>query len=149
MNEKSVYHLLREEQEIKLKGGLYHYTQVKMAYNSNKIEGSTLSEEQTRFIYETKMIDTKRYESAYVDDIIETVNHFACFNYLLDIAKEELSEDIIKEFHKLLKSSTEDSRKTWFNVGDYKQRDNIVGIVKTTKVEEVKSEMSKLLAQYK
>mgnify|MGYP000496001996 CR=1 FL=1 len=104
---------LREEMEMKLKGGLYHQTQIRIAYNSNHMEGSRLTEEQTRSIYETKTIGiTDGVEK--VDDIIETVNHFRCFDYILKIADKELSEDIIKHIHLLLKSGTTDSQKEWF-----------------------------------
>lgn len=139
---------LIEEKNMRLKGGLYHYTQVKFAYNTNRIEGSELSEDDTRYIYETNTISTKNNESANIDDIIETVNHFACFNYMLDTAKEPLSENIIKEYHRLLKQGTSDSRKCWFNVGEYKARDNIVGDMETTPVPKVKGEIKKLLSAY-
>jgi len=91
-NSKDIYAILCEEKNMNLKGGLYHYVQVKLCYNTNRIEGSKLTEEQTRFIYETNTIDTEKYKSANVDDIIETVNHFECFRYMLDTAKESLSE---------------------------------------------------------
>ena len=109
---------LREEMSMKLKGGLYHLTQIKLAFNSNRIEGSRLSEDQTRYIFETNTIGLENNESASVDDIIETVNHFACFDYMLAHAHEELSEDMIKEFHRILKTGTSDARKDWFRMGD-------------------------------
>ncbi|MDP4176378.1 MAG: Fic family protein [Bacteroidota bacterium] len=140
--------LLREEKEMKLKGGLYHQTQVKLAYNSNRIEGSKLSEDQTRYIYETNTIATEKDETASIDDIIETINHFQCFDYMLDIADQKLSEDIIKEFHKILKNSTSDSRKEWFTVGDYKKKPNMIGDQKTVAPSKVKGEMVKLLIDY-
>jgi Fic family protein len=106
-----------------LKGGCCLKTEVfkqLYCYNSNRIEGSRLTEEQTRYIYETNTINTENGEAANVDDIIEARNHFACFNYILDVAGEVLSEGISKEIHRLLKSSTSDSEKDWFKVGDYK-----------------------------
>jgi Fic family protein len=116
----SLLETLKEEMEMKPKGGLYHQTQIKLAFNSNRIEGSQLSEDQTRYIYETNTVDTSDDQSVNVDDIIETVNHFACFDYMLTCAAEALSEDMIKEFHRILKISTSDGKKDWFNIGDYK-----------------------------
>ena len=139
---------LVEEKEMQLKGGLYHHTQVKLAFNSNRIEGSRLSEDQTRYIYETNTVNMEEEEAADVDDIIETVNHFSCFDYMLLHADEDLSEDLIKEFHRLLKRSTSDERKEWFQVGDYKTRPNVVGDNKTTAPSKVGSEVQKLLAEY-
>ena len=140
--------LLREEKGMKLKGGLYHQTQVKLAYNSNRIEGSKLSEDQTRYIYETNTIAMEKEETASIDDIIETINHFQCFDYMLDIADQKLSEDTIKDFHKILKNNTSDSRKEWFNVGDYKKKANMIGDQKTVAPSKVKGEMAKLLINY-
>jgi Fic family protein/DNA-binding Xre family transcriptional regulator len=140
--------LLREEKGMKLKGGLYHQTQVKLAYNSNRIEGSKLSEDQTRYIYETNTIAIEKEETASIDDIIETINHFQCFDYMLDIADQILSEDILKGFHKILKNNTSDSRKEWFNVGDYKKKPNMIGDQKTVLPSKVKGEMAKLLINY-
>ncbi|GHV95844.1 hypothetical protein AGMMS50293_21640 [Spirochaetia bacterium] len=140
--------LLQEEKSMHLKGGLYHQTQIKLAYNSNRIEGSKLSEEQTRYIFETNTISVDPNETANVDDIVETVNHFSCFDYMLDVAEEELSGDIIKEFHRLLKTNTSDSRKDWFRVGDYKSRPNVVGDLKTTAPAKVSKAMADLLAAY-
>lgn len=141
-------HLLREEKDMKLKGGLYHQTQVKLAYNSNRIEGSKLSEDQTRYIYETNTIATEKEETASIDDIMETINHFQCFDYMLEIADQELAEDIIKEFHKILKNNTSDSRKDWFNVGDYKKKPNMIGDKQTIAPSKIKGEMAKLLINY-
>ncbi len=112
---------LKEEKQMRLKGGLYHYTQVKFAYNNNRIEGSKLTEEETRYIYETFTISTGDKKTAKVDDIVETINHFGCFNYLLETAEKPLSEEIIKNFHKILKTGTFDSLKDWYKVGDYKK----------------------------
>ena len=139
---------LLEEKEMKLKGGLYHQTQIKLAYNSNRIEGSRLSEDQTRYIYETNTVNIEQDEAASVDDIIETVNHFSCFDYMLANADEELTEEMIKEFHRLLKRNTSDERKEWFCVGDYKARPNVVGDMKTTAPSKVSMEIQKLLADY-
>lgn len=138
---------LREEKRIRLKGGLYHQTQVKLAYNSNHMEGSRLTEDQTRYIYETNTIGLGQ-EPANVDDIIETVNHFQCFDYILDCAGDVLTEKIIKKIHSILKSSTSDSRLEWFCVGDYKQRPNMVGDLQTTSPGKVEGEMQKLLLAY-
>lgn len=139
---------LLEEKEMKLKGGLYHQTQIKLAYNSNRIEGSRLSEDQTRYIYETNTVNIESDETANVDDIIETVNHFSCFDYMLTHADETLTEEMIKEFHRLLKRNTSDERKEWFRVGDYKTRPNAVGDMETTKPSKVKDEIIKLLVDY-
>lgn len=147
IDKTSLLYRLREEKKIKLKGGIYHQTQVKLAYNSNHMEGSRLTEEQTRYIYETNTIGFEK-ESVNVDDIIETVNHFQCFDYILDCAEDILTENIIKKLHLILKSNTSDSRLEWFNVGDYKQRPNMVGDSKTTPPGKVKKEMQRLLFEY-
>ena len=139
---------LREEKAMKLKGGLYHQTQIKLAYNSNRIEGSRLSEDQTRYIYETNAIITDENETASIDDIMETINHFACFDYMLDIAHQTLSEEIIKKFHHLLKNNTSDGKKEWFNVGEYKKMPNMIGDIETIAPSDVKFEMTKLLEEY-
>ncbi len=139
---------LQEEKEMQLKGGLYHQTQVKLAFNSNRIEGSRLSEDQTRYIYETNTINMESDEAANVDDIIETVNHFSCFDYMLTCADGELTEKMIKEFHRLLKRDTSDERMEWFRVGDYKTRPNVVGGMRTTLPAKVGREVQQLLADY-
>ena len=146
--ETNLLRLLQEEKSMRLKGGLYHHTQIKLCYNSNRIEGSKLSEDQTRYIFETNTLSIDPNETANVDDIIETVNHFICFDYMLDIADMLLSEDIIKEFHRLLKTNTSDSRKEWFKIGDYKSRPNIVGDNETTAPNKVKSAITNLLSSY-
>ena len=138
---------LREEKRIHLKGGIYHQTQVKLAYNSNHMEGSRLTEEQTRYIYETNTIGIDQ-EPANVDDIIETVNHFQCFDYILDHAEDALTEKLICGIHAILKSNTSDSRLEWFRVGEYKKRPNMVGDSKTTPPGRVQKEMKKLLSDY-
>lgn len=140
---------LREEKSSNLKGGKYHKTQIKLTYNTNRIEGSKLSEEQTRYIYETNTLFTPEGENtANIDDIIETVNHFHCFDYMLKIAKEPLSEENIKEFHKRLKSNTSDSKKEWFKVGEYKLKPNTVGEIETSKPNEVEKDINTLLKNY-
>ena len=140
---------LREEKNMNLPGGIYHTTQVKLAYNSNHIEGSRLSEEQTRYIFETNTIGVEADKaSVNVDDIIETNNHFDAFRYLLDVAEEDLSEKLVKEFHRILKSGTSDSRKDWFRVGDYKLKPNMIGDRETSQPEQVETDMKKLLWDY-
>ncbi len=148
IDKNNLLHTLRQEKKIKLKGGIYHQTQVKLAYNSNHIEGSRLTDEQTRYIYETNTIGIEN-EPARIDDIIETVNHFQCFDYMLDCADDILTESIIKQFHSILKTNTSDSRLEWFNVGEYKQRPNMVGDSKTTPPDKVKKEMQRLLSWIK
>ena len=141
--------VFRNEKLSGLKGGIYHQTQIKLAYNTNRIEGSKLSEDQTRFIYETNTFFLEKEETtANVDDIIETVNHFSCFDYMLSIADEILSEEHIKRFHYLLKQNTSDAKKSWFKVGDYKLKANMVGGVETTLPNQVPSEMKNLIASY-
>lgn len=127
-------------------GGLYHELQVRMTYNSNHIEGSKLSENQTRLIFETNTVDVG--EGIPVDDIIETVNHFRAIDFCIDMAEEPLTEDIIKELHRILKQSTKDSSLAWFAVGDYKKRANVVGGPETTKPKEVAPRMKILLSEY-
>lgn len=142
--------VLQEEKSSGLKGGLYHQTQIKLAYNTNRIEGSKLSEEQTRYIYETNTIFFENGETtANVDDIVETVNHFSCFEYMLDIAGEPLSEEHIKKFHYLLKSNTSDSKKSWFHIGDYKLKPNIVGGKETSAPSDVPLDMKNLIEAYR
>ena len=145
----NVLDILREQKEMKLKGNLYHRTQVSFAYNTNHIEGSTLTEDQTRYIFETNTILFESDTIAKVDDILETANHFKLVDYMLDVADKKLTEKIIKEFHKILKDGTSDSRVEWFNVGEYKQRANTIGSgIKTTSPNNVEKEMSKLIDWY-
>ena len=139
--------VLREQKEMKLKGGIYHRTQIDLTYNSNHIEGSRLSHEQTRFIFETNTVGFEG-DSIRVDDIIETTNHFRCIDYIIDRAETRLTESLIKELHLMLKSGTSDSRKEWFAVGDYKRFPNEVGGCETTAPENVKREISALLKEY-
>ncbi len=140
--------LLREEKAAKRKGGLYHKTQVSLAYNSNRIEGSKLTEEQTRYIFETRTIGFKDQEAVPVDDIIETSNHFVAFDYLLDTIEELFSNTIIKKFHSILKASTSDASKEWFKVGEWKRLPNEVGGQETTLPQNVEAEMNKLNEWY-
>lgn len=145
--EKTLADILKEQKNMKLKGNIYHYTQIKFAYNTNRIEGSRLSEDETRFIFETNTLISKD-ETQNVDDIIETANHFYLFDYMLDKVETILSQDLIKEYHKILKSGTEDSRKGWFKVGEYKSLPNEVGGKETTKPKDVEKEIKKLLLWY-
>ncbi len=138
---------LREQKEMGLKGGIYHRTQVDMTYNSNHMEGSRLTHEQTRHIFETNTIGVTE-GGANVDDIVETVNHFRCIDMVIDRAGEKLTESFIKELHALLKSGTSDSRRDWFAVGDYKKLPNEVGGLDTTEPERVAAEMKMLLQRY-
>lgn len=138
---------LREEKSSRLKGGIYHRTQIDLTYNSNHIEGSRLSHEQTRYIYETNTIGISD-DSVNVDDIVETVNHFRCIDYIIDHAQDKLTEGMIKEIHRILKTGTSDSRKSWFNVGDYKKLPNEVGENQTCPPEKVHSMLSVLLKSY-
>ena len=127
--------------------GIYHNLQINFTYNSNHIEGSQLSFDQTRYIFETNTIGVKD-QSADVDDIIEAKNHFRCIDFVIDNAERKLTEKIVKELHRLLKVGTSDSDKAWFAVGDYKQLANIVGEVATTSPENVHAEVQKLLDNY-
>ncbi|MCB9033321.1 MAG: Fic family protein [Chitinophagales bacterium] len=146
---KNLLNILQEEKNSRLKGGIYHQTQIKLSYNTNRIEGSQLTEEQTRYIYETNTLFTEDgINHTNIDDILETVNHFACFDYMLDIASEPLSEAHIKQFHLLLKNNTSDAKKTWFNIGDYKTKPNIVGGIETSKPKNVANDMKQLLETY-
>lgn len=138
---------LLEEKEGKVSGGIYHRTQIDLTYNSNHIEGSKLTHEQTRYIFETNTIGITD-ASVNVDDIVETTNHFRCIDLIIDRAEDKLSEAFIKEIHRILKTGTSDSRKSWFNVGDYKKLPNEVGGNATCPPEEVHARMKTLLASY-
>ena len=144
--DNKILQALRDEKSAMLSGGIYHETQVRLTYNSNRIEGSKLSEDQTRLIFETNTIGAE--EGVPVDDIIETANHFRAIDYIIDCAEEPLTEDIIKALHKILKTGTRDSHISWFNVGEYKSRPNVVGGKETTKPAKVSAEMKKLLDTY-
>jgi Fic family protein len=147
-NTNSILLHLKEEKQARRKGGLYHKTQVNLAYNSNRMEGSKLTEEQTRYIFETRTIGFKDQEAVPVDDIIETSNHFIAFDYLIDTAGNPLSNSIIKEFHRILKTGTSDATKDWFSVGDWKKLPNEVGGKETTLPQDVDSEMNRLNNRY-
>ena len=144
----NVLEVLREQKEMGLKGNLYHNTQIMFSYNTNHIEGSRLTEEQTRYILETNTILFEGGTVASVDDILETANHFKLVDYMLDIADQNLTEDIIKKFHKILKEGTMDSRKEWFNVGDYKKLANEAGNIKTSSPKQTPKDMQKLMEWY-
>lgn len=138
---------LREEKAAMVKGGIYHKVQVELTYNSNRIEGSRLSLDQTRLIFETATIDV-RGESVRIDDIVETQNHFRAVDYVINHACDPLSEGMIKKLHGILKAGTTDSDKDWFAVGEYKRLPNEVGGRKTTLPEDVGKEMKALLKAY-
>ena len=139
--------VLRMERETSYSGGIYHKIQIDLTYNSNHIEGSKLTHEQTRYIFETRTIGVTD-SPVNVDDIIETVNHFSCIDAVIDSTGQKLSESLIKRLHGILKSGTEDSRKAWFMVGEYKKLPNEVASRETARPEDVKSEMRALLASY-
>ena len=140
--------VLREQKDMKIKGNLYHNTQITMTYNTNHIEGSKLSEEQTRYIYETNTLLADKNSITNIDDIIETTNHFKLFDYMLDVADKKLTEKMIKEFHKILKEGTSDSKKDWLAVGEYKKLANEVGGLKTSSPKNVEKDIQKLLDWY-
>ena len=139
--------MLREQKASRLKGGIYHRTQIDLTYNSNHIEGSRLTHDQTRYIFETNTIGISD-GIVNVDDIVETVNHFRCLDYIIDHAEEPLSESLIKQLHLLLKTGTSDSQKEWFAVGDYKRLPNEVGGIETCPPQEVHREMKNLISNY-
>ena len=146
VSDNALLQTLRDEKSIRMPGGLYHELQVRMTYNSNHIEGSKLSEDQTRLIFETNTVDVG--EGIPVDDIIETVNHFRAIDYVIDHAEDALTEDVIKHLHRILKQSTRDSALAWFAVGDYKKRANTVGGRETAKPKDVSARMQALLSDY-
>ena len=146
ISDNKILQVLREEKDMKLSGGLYHELQVRMTYNSNHIEGSKLSEDQTRLIFETNTLDVG--DGISVDDVLETVHHFRAIDYVIDIAEEELTEEIIKHLHYILKHDTKDSTLEWFAVGDYKKRANVVGGRETSKPSEVHKHMQNLINEY-
>jgi Fic family protein len=146
MNNLSLH--LVEEMQAKRKGGLYHKTQVQLAYNSNRIEGSRLTEEQTRCIFETRTIGFRDEEAVPVDDIIETSNHFAAFDFLLNSLEQDLSNSLMKTLHRMLKTGTSDAQKAWFAVGDWKKRPNEVGNTQTALPQNVDTEMNRLNSRY-
>ena len=141
---------LREQQQMRIKGGIYHRTQIDMTYNSNHIEGSRLTHQQTRYIFETNTIGFEEENGLclYIDDIIETTNHFRCIDLIIARAEETLTESFIKELHSILKNGTSDSTKEWFAVGEYKRLPNEVGGNETVLPENVHNEMKTLLKEY-
>jgi len=143
----SLLQILREQKSLKMSGGIYHKVQIELTYNSNHIEGSRLTHDQTRYIFETNTIGFER-EAVNVDDVIETSNHFRCIDIVIDQAMSTLTEKFIKELHAVLKTGTSDSRKEWFAVGEYKKFPNEVGGKDTTLPENVANEMHKLLSDY-
>ena len=138
---------LREQKEMRMKGGIYHRIQIDLTYNSNHIEGSRLTKEQTRYIFETNTLGITS-ENTRIDDIMETVNHFRCIDYVIDHATDKITETHIKQLHLILKTNTSDSHKPWFAVGDYKRLANAVGEEETAQPEEVHKKMKALLATY-
>ena len=138
---------LQEQMESKMRGGIYHRTQIDLTYNSNHIEGSRLSKEQTRYIYETNTIGVTD-EAVSVDDIIETTNHFRCIDFIIEHAEEPLTEEMIKRLHALLKAGTSDADRPWFAVGEYKRLPNEVGGKETAAPEDVPAAMRALLQEY-
>lgn len=143
----SLLDILREQKNTKMSGGVYHKVQIDLTYNSNHMEGSRLTHDQTRYIFETNTIGIED-EAVNVDDVIETANHFRCIDMVIDQAGKDLSEKFIKELHYILKTGTSDSRKDWFAVGDYKKLPNEVGGNDTALPEEVADKMRQLLTQY-
>lgn len=139
--------ILQEEKAGKYSGGIYHKTQIDLTYNSNHIEGSRLTHDQTRYIFETNTIGVEK-EALNVDDVIETVNHFRCIDMIIDHARATLTEKFIKELHLILKTGTSDSRKDWFAIGAYKKLPNEVGGIDTALPEEVSDKMKALLVEY-
>lgn len=146
VSDNPILQQLRDEKDAKISGGLYHELQVRMTYNSNHMEGSRLSEEQTRMIFETNTIDAG--DGVPIDDILETVHHFRAIDYVIDTAEEKLTEEIIKHLHYILKHDTKDAGLPWFAVGDYKRRGNVVGGQKTARPSEVPARIAALLREY-
>ena len=146
ISDNPILQILQEEKSARLSGGLYHELQVRMTYNSNHIEGSRLTEDQTRLIFETNTLSVG--DGVPVDDILETVHHFRAIDYVIDHAEQVLTEDTIKHLHYILKHDTRDSTLAWFAVGDYKKRANTVGGQETAKPKDVAAKMKKLLADY-
>ncbi|MCR4561686.1 MAG: Fic family protein [Bacilli bacterium] len=139
---------LREEKNHKIKGGIYHTIQVDLTYNSNHIEGSELSHDQTRYIFETRTIAFEGDKPINVDDVVETINHFSMIDRAIDFANYKLSEAFIKDLHRILKTATSDERLSWFAIGDYKKRANTVGGIETTPPRLVGQEMKRLIDEY-
>ena len=148
-NKNYLLERLREEKKYGIKGGIYHKLQIDLTYNSNYMEGSKLTHDQTRYIYETRTIGVEKVtETVKVDDIIETINHFSMIDRVIDFANYGLTEAFIKELHKILKIGTSDSMLPWFAVGNYKKRPNAVGDIETIAPKLVPQEMAKLVNEY-
>ena len=145
--EETLLAFLKREKDSGLKGGIYHKIQIDLTYNSNHIEGSKLTHDQTRYIFETKTFGATD-KAVKVDDIVETVNHFRCIDLVIEGANTKLTESFIKQLHFILKSGTTDSQKSWFKVGDYKMLENEVGGSETTKPAEVAGAIKALLKEY-
>ncbi len=145
--EETLLEILQDEKDNKYSGGIYHKTQIDLTYNSNHIEGSRLSHDQTRYIFETNTINMEG-EIVNVDDVVETTNHFRCIDMIIDNARAPLSEKLIKELHLVLKNGTSDSRKEWFAIGEYKRKPNVVGGGETALPEEVAEKIKSLLKEY-
>lgn len=145
--EETLLEILQDEKDNKYSGGIYHKTQIDLTYNSNHIEGSRLSHDQTRYIFETNTINMEG-EIVNVDDVVETTNHFRCIDMIIDNARAPLSEKLIKELHLVLKNGTSDSRKEWFAIGKYKRKPNVVGGGETALPEEVAEKIKSLLKEY-
>lgn len=146
ISDNAILQILRDEKDAGISGGLYHELQVRMTYNSNHIEGSRLTEAQTRMIFETETIPAG--DGVPVDDILETVHHFRAIDYVIDTAEAPLTEKLVKRLHYILKHDTKDAQLPWFAVGDYKKRANLVGGRETTKPEDVSERMKALLEIY-
>lgn len=144
---RTLLNVLKAEKQVKMTGGIYHKVQIELTYNSNHIEGSRLTHDQTRYIYETNTIGISD-QTVNVDDVVETANHFRCIDLIIDKANSNITESLIKELHRILKNGTSDSRISWFAVGDYKKVPNEVGGKDTTSPERVAMEMKKLLEEY-
>ena len=144
---KTLLDILKEQKASKYSGGIYHKTQIDLTYNSNHIEGSRLTHEQTRYIFETNTIGVEN-EILNVDDVIETANHFRCIDMIIESGKAVLTETYIKKLHLILKNGTSDSRKEWFAIGEYKKMPNEVGGIQTALPEEVADKMKVLLTDY-
>lgn len=144
---KTLLDILKDEKASNIKGGIYHKIQIELTYNSNHIEGNRLTHDQTRYIYETNTIDISK-EVTNVDDIVETANHFRCIDLIIEKANFNISENLIKQLHFILKNGTTDSRKSWFAVGDYKKLPNEVGGRITTNPENVSNEVRSLIEWY-
>lgn len=144
----NLLNVLRIEKKQGIKNGIYHKVQIKFTYNSNHIEGSQLTEEETRYIYETNTIGFTNNKAINIDDIIEAINHFRCIDYVINNATKELNESFIKKLHKILKTNTKDANKTRFVIGNYKKLPNEIGDQKTCLPEDVSKKMKELLSSY-